>query len=186
MVSVKPDSYAEFRGIDCGSYPVAQVLGTVPHVEQRGFTLLELAVVVAILAGLAAVPLAIAGAGRPLAMRSAVVQFDAAVAYARTLAATDGNGATIVFAPRRDAAGDVLPGFTAQVFAGRPTAAGSMRAAPLPDFSTNGSIHETAFGDPPFSVFFNGEGSASGMHGAVTPGSASRRRPGVPLGRLRA
>ena len=60
-------------------------------------------------------------AAHPGALRAAVDGFDANYADARALAAKTGNGATIVFAPRKDASGGTIPGFTMRVYAGQMT-----------------------------------------------------------------
>ncbi|HEY5257487.1 MAG TPA: type II secretion system protein [Candidatus Baltobacteraceae bacterium] len=83
---------------------------------QRGFTLIEMVVVAAILALLATVAV-ISLAQRPGALESAVNGFDASLAAARAIAASSGNGATLVFAARTPAS---LPGYTLTVYRGRP------------------------------------------------------------------
>jgi prepilin-type N-terminal cleavage/methylation domain-containing protein len=149
-------------------------------VRQRGFSLVEVLVVSAIALTLVGFGAALTRASHPFAMRSASVQFDAAIAYARSLAATSGNGATIVFLPRTDAAGIALPGFTARVYVGRPDAVGPIRAAEIPPLQADGSITEASLGVPPFSVFIDSAGHASGMTGTVTTATYLAGDPGCP------
>ncbi len=146
---------------------------------QRGFTLLELCVVVAIVATAAVVSFAMAGGARAFGAQSAAVQFDATVAYARSLAAAGGNGATIVFTPRKDAGGAAVPGFSARVFSGRPNGLG-MQAAPVPPIGAMADISEASLGAPPFSVFFNSAGQADAVPGAVTAGALLQSEPPCP------
>ena len=149
---------------------------------QRGFTLIELLVTVAIVITMTALAAALSLGALPFAMRSAVDEFDTQIDYARSLAATSGNGATIVFEPRRDAQGAVLPGFRARVYAGRPNSAGALKVAPIPAIDSSGDISEASLGSPPFSIFFDSAGHASGMSGAVTTGSLLASDPGCPGG----
>jgi prepilin-type N-terminal cleavage/methylation domain-containing protein len=84
------------------------------HAE-RGFTLLETVVAVAIIALLAGV-VVWSLAQRPAAAWQAANDFDAAFAAARAIAQTQSNGATLAFLPRTDG----KDGFTLRVYAGRP------------------------------------------------------------------
>ena len=87
-------------------------MGTFLFVDgQRGFTLVELVVAVGIVA-LLTVAVTMSLALRPGALRATAASFDASFGTARAIAATSGNGATIVVAPRTDAHGNRLPGFT--------------------------------------------------------------------------
>ncbi len=150
--------------------------------RQRGFTLIEVLIVAAIVITVA-VFVAAAQIARPFGMRSAVSQFDAAVAYARSLAAGSGNGATIVFTARTDGQGAALPGFIAQVYSGRPNSLGPVAKVSNGTFSSSGDITESTLGKPPFSLFFNGAGHASGITGAVTTSTDVNAEPPCPSGR---
>jgi prepilin-type N-terminal cleavage/methylation domain-containing protein len=147
---------------------------------QRGYTLLEMLIVAAIVVTVAGFGFAMAQGVHPFAMRSAAGQFDAAVAYARSVAAGSGNGATIVFTPRVDSAGTPLAGFVARLYSGRPNSGGPIVALPIPPVTTEGEIEEASLGHPPFTIFFNGAGQASGMAGTVTVASDLANDPGCP------
>lgn len=142
---------------------------------QRGMTLVEvvLAVAIATIAGVAFV--ALARGAHAYGAHSAVQQFDAALAYAQSLAANGGNGATMVFAPDGD-------GFSLTVYSGRPTSAGALSASGMAPIGAAASVSEARLGAPPFSVFLNGAGHASATRGAVTPGSVIANDPGCPAG----
>lgn len=113
-------------------------------------------------------------------MRSAAAQFDAALAYARALAATSGNGATLVFDRRTAADGTALPGFKLTVYSGRPTSAGALRSSSLPPVESGSDVSEARLGGVPFSIFLNGAGHASGMRGAASAAAAIATDPGCP------
>jgi prepilin-type N-terminal cleavage/methylation domain-containing protein len=121
--------------------------------RQRGFTLLEMLVVVAIVITVATIFCFRSGA-RPIAMRSALTEFDAALAYGKALAATSGNGATLAFAPTDS-------GFRIDVYSGRPTAPGALHPAGIAPFVLDGGVGEATMGAPPFALFLNSAGHAS-------------------------
>jgi prepilin-type N-terminal cleavage/methylation domain-containing protein len=150
---------------------------------ERGYTLVEILLVAAIVVTMAAFGFAMAQAAHAFAMRSAAGQFDAAVAYARSVAAGSGNGATLVFTSRVDSRGSVLGGFAARLYAGRPNADGPIVAVPMPAVTTEGEIAEASLGHPPFTIFFNGAGQVSGMQGTVSPASEIASDPGCGDGR---
>lgn len=138
-------------------------------------TLLELVVAVAI-AVLAIVAFVALNQGeRPYAAQSSVQQFDAVLAYADALAATSGNGATMVFSPSGD-------GFVLTLYSGRPTSATALSEANLAPIHMVGSVSEEKLGAPPFSVFLNGAGHASAASAAIAPGSVIASDPGCPAG----
>jgi len=128
---------------------------------QRGFTLIETIVVAAILAVLASVAV-ISLAQRPGALASAVTGFDASLAAARAIAATSGNGATLVFAARANGS-RALPGFTLTVYRGRPTGAGAVTPTTVMAISSEVSIREASLGTPTFAIFLSSAGHASGQ-----------------------
>jgi type II secretory pathway pseudopilin PulG len=142
---------------------------------QRGMTLVELVVAVAIAIVAAVALVALNQGGRPYAAQSSVQQFDAALAYAQSLAATSGNGATMVFAPSGD-------GFVLTLYSGRPTSTTALSEAHLAATHIVGSVVEAKLGGAPFSVFLNGAGHASAASGAVAPGSVIASDPGCPAG----
>lgn len=138
-------------------------------------TLLELLVAVAIAVVAAVAFVALNQGQRPYGAQSSVQQFDAVLAYADSLAATGGNGATMVFSPSGD-------GFVLTVYSGRPTSATALSEAHLAPMHTVGTLSEAKLGAPPFSVFIDGAGHASAASGAVTPGSVIASDPGCPAG----
>jgi prepilin-type N-terminal cleavage/methylation domain-containing protein len=142
--------------------------------SERGFTLLEVVIVAAIGTMLLFAAIGMAEGSHPYAMRSSATLFDAAVAQARALAASSGNGSTIVLAPA--ASGTVLT-----VYSGRPNG-GAFAAASLPPPVLGAKVSEAALGGPPFTVFFDSAGHASGMAGAPTSGSTLSADPGCPSG----
>lgn len=145
---------------------------------QRGSTLLELVLAVAIMVLATVAFVSFAQGAHSYAARSAVQQFDAALAYAQSVAANSGNGATMVFAPSGD-------GFVLTIYSGRPTSANALRASSIAPIHAAGSVSEARLGAPPFSVFLNGAGHASAWHGAVAPGSIIVSDPGCPAGETR-
>jgi len=140
---------------------------------QRGFTLVEMVVAVGIVA-LLAVVVTLSLALRPGALRATVASFDASFAAARAIAATSGNGATIVVAPRADAHGR-LPGFTLRIYRGRPTAANAVTLADAPAIVADADVREATLGSPPFAIFLSSAGNASGL--AAYPAFASDGTP---------
>jgi hypothetical protein len=144
-------------------------------VEQRGVTLFEVVIVAAIFVLVMAAALVLSAGSGTLETRAATSQFDGALAYAQSLAATSGNGATLVFSSDEG-------GFTLTTYAGRPNAAGAMRQAPIAPFAANAHVSEAKLGPAPFTVFLNGEGHASGIKGAVSPGTVIANDPGCPSG----
>jgi prepilin-type N-terminal cleavage/methylation domain-containing protein len=146
--------------------------------RERGMTLVELLIAVAIVAAIAGAIAFLSRGARPYAMRSAVVQFDAAYAYAVSLAAASGNGATIVLLPRNG-----VPGFSIAIYSGRPTSANALVPAPMPTMLADGDVREANLGAPPLALFVNSGGHVSieaGFHGA-TPAPLSNE-PGCPQG----
>lgn len=156
--------------------------GTGHRVRQRGTGLIELVIAAAIAVLIAAAFWALPQGARSFGAASAASQFDSAIAYAQALAATSGNGATIVFDRRLPEAGSPLGGFTLTVYSGRPTAAGALKRAPMAPMTSTGDVQEAKLGSVPFTIFFDSAGHAGGMSGAVSPGTALARDPGCPAG----
>lgn len=134
-------------------------------------TLPEVLIAAAVSVLMAAALFSQAGGGRIFAARSAMDALQAELAHARAIAATSGNGATLVFssAPR---------GFSMRLYRGRPNAAGAMTSA-APPLDAAADIREQALGVPPFTLFFDGAGHASAMAGAAG-GSTLASDPGCP------
>lgn len=142
---------------------------------QRGMTLVEVVLAVAIAMVAAAAFAALAQGAHAYGAQSAVQQFDAVLADAQAIAANSGNGATLVFAPDGG-------GFSLTVYSGRPTSANALRASGMAPIGAAGNVSEARLGAPPFSVFLNGAGHASALRGAVAPGSVIANDPGCPAG----
>ena len=151
--------------------------GTNAGVRERGFTLLEVLIVSAIAITVALAGLSLTQASRPFSARSAAIQFDAAVAYARAVAASGANGSTIVFL-----AGTNAPGFVASIYAGRPSQPGALVRAPSANFTGTATLDEISLGSPPFSVFFDGAGRASAVSGDAVSSPDLAADPGCPAG----
>jgi prepilin-type N-terminal cleavage/methylation domain-containing protein len=129
---------------------------------QRGFTLVEMVVAVGIVAVLT-VAATLSLALRPGALRATIASFDASFATARAIAATSGNGATMVVLPRTDGHGNHLPGFTLRIYRGRPTAANAVTLADAPALVADADVREATLGTPPFAIFLSSAGNASGL-----------------------
>lgn len=125
--------------------------------SQRGFTLVELAISVAIASALLLSGGAFWMGQRGGALRSSVRLFDGVLHHAQSVAAGSGDGATIVVAPRPG-------GATLYVYAGRPDAPGGI-VQQGPPVDIEAAVAETALGEPPFSIFLDSAGHAAGLAG---------------------
>jgi hypothetical protein len=150
--------------------------------RQRGTTLLEVVLAAAIGLLIAAVFVNLAEGSHAAGMRSALSQFDAALAYAKALAATSGNGATLVFERRIAAGGTALHGFKLTVYSGRPTGAGALQNSALPAIESGADVSEASLGGVPFTIFLNGAGHASAIRGATSTTGVLTSDPGCPAG----
>ncbi|HTU82450.1 MAG TPA: prepilin-type N-terminal cleavage/methylation domain-containing protein [Candidatus Acidoferrales bacterium] len=127
---------------------------------QRGSTLIELLVVVGLLALLLAAGGTLLLGMHPGALVGAATDFDSALASARAVASTGGNGATLVFAPRRVPSG--APGFELRVYAGRPSAPAAVTPTTAMPVVSDASVSEATLGAPPFAIFLGASGDVSG------------------------
>ena len=87
--------------------------------------------------------------------------YDAALAGARALAFTSGNGVTLVFAPR-SARRSGLRGFTLRVYSGRPSPGGAVLPTAVMPLTASIAVKERTLGVPPFSIFIGASGHLSG------------------------
>jgi prepilin-type N-terminal cleavage/methylation domain-containing protein len=126
--------------------------------HERGFTLLEIAVALGIFAMLLLAGLW-AMATHPTALVSATDDLDAALASARAIAASSGNGATLVFSARNDGG----KGFVLRLYRGRPDESGAVQPESTMDLVSSAGIKERTLGSPPFSIFIDSAGDASGI-----------------------
>jgi prepilin-type N-terminal cleavage/methylation domain-containing protein len=125
---------------------------------ERGFTLVETVVTMAIVAVLLAAGGAWLLAMHPGALMHATSDYDAALASARGIAMTSGNGATLVFAPRSGGAA----GFTLHAYSGRPASTGAVTTTTVMPVDSDATITEATLGKPPFAIFIGASGHASG------------------------
>ncbi|HEY9085471.1 MAG TPA: prepilin-type N-terminal cleavage/methylation domain-containing protein [Candidatus Tyrphobacter sp.] len=128
--------------------------------RERGFTLLEMTIAVGIFAILLATG-AWALASHPNALAAATDDLDASLAQARAIAASSGNGATLVFAVRHDGTGRAVPGFALRVYRGRPNTANVVSATSAMPLFADAAIRERTLGTPPFAIFIDSAGNAS-------------------------
>ena len=89
---------------------------------------------------------------------AAAIQFDGLFVYAQALAASSGNGATVLFRP--DASGCEV-----RVYAGRPTSPQSVTVSAVAPQMLPAQISEASLGQPPFALFLDSAGSASALAG---------------------
>ncbi|MEA2719590.1 MAG: hypothetical protein QOJ39_1454 [Candidatus Eremiobacteraeota bacterium] len=123
-----------------------------------GFTLIEIAIVVAIVATTVAAGVGISLASRSFAVSTAAAEFDHLLDSARTIA-RETQGATLVFAP--DAYGD---GTEVRVLAPGPN--GTLIATTMPIVHTHAAIEEQeSLGKAPFAFVIHATGALGGRPG---------------------
>jgi prepilin-type N-terminal cleavage/methylation domain-containing protein len=133
-------------------------MGTSFSVGERGFTLVETIVTLAIVAVLLTSGMWMLGM-HPGALAQGTDDYDAALADARALASSSGDGATLVFAPRSNR----RPGFTLRVYSGRPDAADAVHPTTAMPVVSDASVSERTLGAPPFAIFLGASGDVSGQ-----------------------
>lgn len=129
--------------------------------REGGFTLLEITIAVGIFAVLLAAS-AWSFALYPNALAAATDDLDASLAAARAIAVSSGNGATLVFTPRLDGNGRSIRGFALRVYRGRPNAAAAVSATSAMPLLADATVRERTLGTPPFALFIDSAGNASG------------------------
>lgn len=134
--------------------------------SQRGATLVEVLLAVAIATCALCAAAALLHSGEPFALRSATMRFDALTAHAQAVASA-GDGATLSFT-------NGSSGVVIRLYAGRPDAIATpvpegpaLRFAPV-------TVLESTLGAPPFVLFFDGAGRAVGRRGAFDPSKVER------------
>jgi prepilin-type N-terminal cleavage/methylation domain-containing protein len=126
--------------------------------RDRGFTLIELVIAVAVIAMTAAAGIGIALASRSFGVTAAATEFDQFLDSARTMA-RDLQGATMAFAP--DAYGD---GTEVRLLTSGPS--GTLVPTTLPIFHARVIIEETeSLGQPPYAFVVHANGALGGRPG---------------------
>lgn len=126
--------------------------------RDRGFTLIELVIAVAVIAMTAAAGIGISLASRSFAVSSAATEFDQFLDSARTMA-RDLQGATLAFAP--DAYGD---GTEVRLLTSGPS--GTLVPTTLPILHARVIIEETeSLGQPPYAFVVHANGALGGRPG---------------------
>jgi len=139
---------------------------------QRGSTLIEIVVVVAITAMLVGAATFLALGTRPYALRGAIGAFTALVDEAHDLAVTTGDGATLAVSS------DGQGGFVAALYAHRPMPGSSIGATPVHEITAHAGIALNAGGSSPalpFAVFVSSSGGVSAA--AWQPGTVVASEP---------
>jgi len=116
--------------------------------SERGFTLIETLVAVAIVMLLSLIAWGFSSGDRALAAQSAATIFDAELAHARALAATSGEAVTLVFTPASPDPGVVL--------------AFSPAPVDVPPETLRADVSEASLGQPPFAISVDPYGHATG------------------------
>jgi prepilin-type N-terminal cleavage/methylation domain-containing protein len=135
---------------------------------ERGFTLLETALTIAIVAIVALATGAFFAASRPFGAHAASISFDALLGHARSVASTSGNGATIAVV--NDATG-----FTATLYPGRPNAAGLGVA--VETIHASAAVASAFTGATAFALFLNSAGIGTGAPWSAGDGTIAAEPP---------
>jgi prepilin-type N-terminal cleavage/methylation domain-containing protein len=138
------------------------------HDAERGFTLPEVVVVMAILVLMLASIGVMTFASHPAQANAAALRFKSAVDAAKSLAQAQ-DGATLYFTTQNGPAN-----FRAQIYAGRP---GNAVAAEAPDIQANATVSEATLGNAPFALVFHAGGLVGGLPGASPGGAAASELP---------
>jgi prepilin-type N-terminal cleavage/methylation domain-containing protein len=139
--------------------------------RERGFTLVEVVIGVAIIATTAAAGIAISLASRPAAVSAAAARFDALLDAARTEARAFDSGVTIAFtAPNANPA---IDGFQARLYRNRPST-GTLVALNFAEIDAAVSLREREIlGTPGFALTIHHDGRVSGVTGYTPVGQSS-------------
>jgi prepilin-type N-terminal cleavage/methylation domain-containing protein len=138
----------------------------------RGFTLIEIVIAVAIIATVAAAGVAVSLGARSFAVSTASAEFDHLLDSARTIA-RETQGATLVFAA--DAYGD---GTEIRVLTAGPN--DSLVATTMPVVHTRAAIEEAALGKTPFAFVVHASGALGGRPGYKLGDSTASGEVGCP------
>jgi prepilin-type N-terminal cleavage/methylation domain-containing protein len=138
----------------------------------RGFTLIEIVIAVAIIATVVAAGVAVSLGARSFAVSTAAAEFDHLLDSARTIA-RETQGATLVFAP--DAYGD---GTEVRVLTSGPN--GTLVATTMPIVRTRAAIEEATLGTTPFAFVVHASGSLGGRPGYRLGDSTASGEVGCP------
>lgn len=141
---------------------------------QRGTTLIEVLIVVAVIVIVSAIAWGVSSGDRAFAAQSAATIFDAQLAHARAIAASSGSAATLVFTPASPGPGAVI----------------SLAPDPdgVPAETLRADVSEASLGSPPFSLAIDAVGHATAsqpcpaaggytLNFSAGPASASRFLP---------
>jgi prepilin-type N-terminal cleavage/methylation domain-containing protein len=137
------------------------------HTRERGFTLIEVVIGVAIIAMTVAAGITLSLASQPAAVSMTAARFDALLDAARTEARAYDTGVTIAFTASGSG------GFHAQLYRGRP-AVGSLVALNIPAIEATVAVNESeVLHAPAFALTIRGDGSVGGIVGYAPPGTSA-------------
>jgi prepilin-type N-terminal cleavage/methylation domain-containing protein len=141
------------------------------HTRERGFTLIEVVIGVAIIAMTVAAGITLSLASQPAAVSMTAARFDALLDAARTEARAYDTGVTIAFTATDVAS--VASGFRARLYRGRPVV-GPLTALNFPGIDATVGVNEsTSLRTPAFALTVHGDGYVSGIVGYIPSGSSS-------------
>jgi prepilin-type N-terminal cleavage/methylation domain-containing protein len=146
--------------------------------SERGFTLVEVVIGVAIIATTAAAGIAISLAARPAVVSAAAARFDALLDAARTEARAFDSGVTIAFTPLQP--DPAIDGFRARLYRNRP-AVGALVAMNLPNIEASVALRESeTLGAPAFALTIHHDGRITGILGYTPAAQSSSPETGCP------